>query len=318
MFINKIQNKNVLFITTKNLDYLRNVQEINLLTKNSAKLEIIGSNNKKMMIRTLYVWSKLLFKNLKKYDVVFCGFAPQLLFPLLNIKKKKYLIIDFFISAYDTLVFDRKKFDKKSMISKLVKFIDQKTIESANYIIGDTKTHCEFFGKTFSIDEEKFEVLYLEADNDIYYPREKKRNSTKKNVLYFGSILPLQGIEVILEAIMILEKNEDIHFTVVGPISGITKDEFKNVTFFDWLSQEKLAEEISESDLCLAGHFNSEIQKASRVIPGKAYIYQNMQKPMLLGENLANRELFDEQDKNIHFVEMGSPEKLAKKIEEVI
>ena len=40
-----------------------------------------------------------------------------------------------------------------------------------------------------------------------------------------------------------------------------------------------------------------------------------MGKPMVLGENAANRELFDEEDGKTCFVEMGNPEALAAKIE---
>ena len=35
---------------------------------------------------------------------------------------------------------------------------------------------------------------------------------------------------------------------------------------------------------------------------------------MILGENLANHELFSEREKGIYFVKMGSGEKLAEKI----
>ena len=60
--------------------------------------------------------------------------------------------------------------------------------------------------------------------------------------------------------------------------------------------------------------FNKEINKAKRTIPGKAYIYQAMGKPMILGENPANHELYSEKDPGITFVEMGSGRKLAEKI----
>lgn len=84
---------------------------------------------------------------------------------------------------------------------------------------------------------------------------------------------------------------------------------------FDWLPQEKLAEYIYMADLCLAGHFNAAVEKASRTIPGKAYIYQAMGKRMILGENPANRELYDN-DKNVIFVEMGDDRALVEAIVE--
>ena len=76
-----------------------------------------------------------------------------------------------------------------------------------------------------------------------------------------------------------------------------------NVLYFDWLSQDKLAEYIDMADLCLAGHFNKNINKAKRTIPGKAYIYEAMNKPMILGDNSATHELYNEGNKNIYFVE---------------
>ena len=63
----------------------------------------------------------------------------------------------------------------------------------------------------------------------------------------------------------------------------------------------------------MAGHFNKEVEKASRTIPGKAFIYQAMGKEMILGNNPANRELFA-RDEKVIFVEMGDEKALAKAI----
>ena len=68
------------------------------------------------------------------------------------------------------------------------------------------------------------------------------------------------------------------------------------------------------SDLCLAGHFNKDINKAKRTIPGKAYTYEAMNKKMILGDNEATHELYEEGDGTHYFVEMGNAEKLAEKI----
>ena len=92
-------------------------------------------------------------------------------------------------------------------------------------------------------------------------------------VLYFGSVLPLQGVDVVLDAIKLLKNEKDIFFQVIGPISKkYSKPVQDNVEYIDWLEQKELAEYIANADLCLAGHFNGEIDKAKRTIPGKAYI----------------------------------------------
>ena len=79
------------------------------------------------------------------------------------------------------------------------------------------------------------------------------------------------------------------------------------------MKQTELAEYIAFSDLCLAGHFSSTVNKAKRTIPGKAYIYQAMRKKMILGDSPANRELYEENNK-VLFCKMGSSKELKKKI----
>ena len=94
------------------------------------------------------------------------------------------------------------------------------------------------------------------------------------------------------------------------------KPESANIEYIPWLSQEKLAEYIAMADVCLAGHFNKEIDKAHRTIPGKAYIYQAMEKRIILGDSRANRELFSESDQN-YFVPMGDAQALADLISDI-
>ena len=42
----ELKNKKVLFITTKNLDYLRNTQELRLLREQAAQVSVIGVKDK--------------------------------------------------------------------------------------------------------------------------------------------------------------------------------------------------------------------------------------------------------------------------------
>lgn len=313
-----IENKRVLFITTKNLDYIRNSQEIDEISKISLELQVIGSNRKNYLFRVIYVYWKLLFLSLKNFDVCFVGFAPQLILPIWNWKiKRKYVVIDFFISMYDTFVFDRQKVSKKSLVAKVLFKIDQYTIKSADRVVADTKAHAEYFANEFSVKEEKISVMYLRADDSFFYPmkvEKRERILGKYNVLYFGSVLPLQGVEVVLDAVRLLKEEKSIFFTIIGPIKDkMQKVEQDNVEYIDWLSQTELAKYIAMSDLCLAGHFNEKIMKADRTIPGKAYIYRAMNKKMVLGDTTANHELFDDVE-DVYFVERGSSEKLAELI----
>lgn len=316
--INIIADKKVLFISTKNADYIRNSQEISLLNEHSQKLDLIVSNNKSYLKRIIYVYVKTIQYLIRNnFDILFIGFAPQLLFFLFPFfPKNKPIVMDFFISFFDTLVDDRKKFSNGSFFAKLFFYLDRKTIHKADLIIADTKAHKKYFSDEFAYPPNNICVLYIVADTTIYQPFEDNSSKDKFEVIYFGSILPVQGLEVILEAMKILKNDDFIHFTIVGPVIkkyAIDQSEYPNTTFIEWLNQKDLAKEINHSHLALAGHFSKTIGKANRTIAGKTYIYKAMNKPVILGDSDANHELFTEDDMHL-FVPRGDATALAKKI----
>ncbi|MCC8138018.1 MAG: glycosyltransferase [Clostridiales bacterium] len=323
------KGKRVLFVTTKELSYIRNSQEIGLLRESASALNIIGSDGRRYPVRLLKVYWKLLWTSAAGYDVVFIGFAPQLVLPFWNFKfRKNRVVIDFFISMYDTFVNDRKRFGAKSPAAKLLKRLDRSTLQKADRFLCDTNAHGRYFQEEFGAAEEKQITLYLEADHSIYDPGDDSETRQRKTrpdrfkdrfmVLYFGSVLPLQGIDVILAAFDMLKNDSRFYFCMIGPVGDqYKKPESENIEYIPWLSQRELADYIAMADLCLAGHFNADIDKAKRTIPGKAFIYRTMGKPMILGDNPANRELFSEEEDGIYFVRMGSREALGRKILEI-
>jgi len=310
-----LAGRRILFVATKEASYIRNTQEISLLKELSPDVSVCVSQSKSYLLRLLYVYSRLLFRSMKRYDVVFIGFAPQLLLPFLSFKfRKKTIIIDFFISLYDTLVHDRKRFKADGLLSHVLKVWDCRTLKHADLIISDTKAHGAYFCEQLGAEPKKILTLYLQANAKIYQPNPAiTADDSVFTVLYFGSILPLQGVDIVLNSAKILSHETAIRFVLIGPLNDeqvATSKDINTLTTYHWLSQKALSDEIQKSDLCLAGHFSADIQKAQRTIPGKAYIYRAMNKPMILGECKANRELFSEDDMTF-FVKQGDADALA-------
>ena len=217
----RIRKKRILFVTTKNIDYIRNVQELNFLKQNAARLKVIHSDKNSYTARIFEVWWKLMVSG-RNYDVVFFGFAPQLAAPFFLKYKDKELIIGFFVSVYDTLVNDRKKFSVCNPIAGICHWVDGYVINKADFVITDTKADAEYFIREFRGDRNCFKTVYLEADRTIYYPRKQHKRTglaDKFVVLHFGSILPLQGADVVLNAVELLKDKKDIFFQVIGPVS---------------------------------------------------------------------------------------------------
>ncbi|RHP34980.1 glycosyltransferase [Lachnotalea sp. AF33-28] len=317
-----IKGKRILFITTKNIDYIRNQQEIKILRAMAGNVQIVYSKCKSYPLRLFVIYIRLLFMSLKAVDTIFIGFSPQLILPVFFWKmSNKTIIIDFFISVFDTLVNDRKTFKDNSIMARFCHWLDDRTLSKSKLVIADTEAHGKYFIDEFGLARSIIKVLYLEADTGLYYPRKIKKPQELEGkfvVMYFGSVLPLQGLEVVLQSADILKEISNIQFIIVGPLKKCSyKPVSNNMLCIPWLSQDKLAETIAMADLCLAGHFNGSIQKAKRTIPGKAYIYEAMHKPMILGDNKANHERYSEKQEGIYFVEMGSAEKLADLIKKI-
>ena len=315
-----VKGKRVLYIATKNLDYLRIRQEINFIRENGGSVTILGSTAKSYPARLKTVLPGLFRTGKNDFDVIFIGFLPQIVLPFFSfLFRGKVVIIDFFISLYDTLVFDRQRFRPGGLPGGFLRWVDKAALRRADHVIVDTRTDGEYFIRELDAAPDKVEVLYLEADTSIYYPRripKPPRFRDRFVVLYFGSILPLQGVETIVEAANMLKDRPELSFLLIGPVGGELKDRSAsaNIEFIDWLDQEKLAETIATADLCLAGHFNDRIDKAKRTIAGKTYIYRAMEKPVILGDNAANRELYEEDGRTVFYTGMGDPSALRDTI----
>lgn len=208
-----------------------------------------------------------------------------------------------------------------SILAKFMHWLDQITLKKSQHVIVDTRAHGDYFISEFGAKPDDVEVLYLNADKSIYHSRgikKPEKYSGKYIVTYFGSALPLQGIDIIMQAALMCRADENIQFIIIGPVNKrYEKIESPNILYIDWLPQNTLAEYLEWADLCLAGHFNGEIDKAKRTIPGKAYIYEAMGKPMILGDSPANHERYQERQTGIWFAPMGDSAALAEKIKEL-
>lgn len=323
-----ISGKKVLFISPTDADYIRNRQEIELLKAHAAHVHQITFDDRGRLtfLSIKKILSTLIrtFGSLHRpFDTVFIGGMPQVILPLIYpFVWRKQLVIDFFISMYDTLVQDRARVSERSPTAKFLKGLDVLTLSLADRVIVDTRAHGLYFKESFGL-KKPWTVLYLKADDRIYYPRTVSKSpelAKKFIVFFFGAMNPLQGVDTLLTCAKSLRDVEDIVFTLVGPVDKLSQEtqsllDLPNVRLLStWMKQEELADCIAMADLCIAGHLNKSIGKGSRVIPGKAYIYLSMEKMTVLGDNPANRELFSDSSPRIIWVRMGDPEHLKKAI----
>jgi len=267
------------------------------------------------------------FRKLKKevseVVVLFPGHHLMPLAWLLTRFPRKKLTFDVFISVYDTLVTDRKKVSKLSPIAWFYWLVDYISCHLADEVLIDTQTHREFFIKKFKVHPKRIKVVYLQAREDLFFPNPTTEPDDRFRIFFYGSFIPLQGIDVILKAAKILQdKNTNAHFTLLG--GGQTKPEMvdlaqklflKNVTFKDFAPLEELPNHINNADICL-GIFGTS-DKAKRVIPHKILDYRACGKKVITERSPAILERYAN-DHDVVLCEAGDAEDLASKIVECL
>lgn len=318
--------KKIIFIAGREPTYIRNAVILRGLRENGVGVVECTSTSKSSLVRYPSVMGQYLMQRGKgDCDAVFIGFFGQPLVPIIKklTPRGKSIIFDAFLSAYDTMCFDRKKFSSNSLRGRLMWWLDKHSCEIADAVILDTNAHTDYFVNTFGLERKKFHRVFVGADDSFFYPRDVTRSGKKFTILYSTVFNPVHGVEVVVEAAKRVEGYEDIKFKVFGAGMEYEKilklaDELnvRNVKFEGWVPphefNRRMSAEMAKADVCLGGHFSS-IEKAKRTIAGKTFQAIAMKKPVVVGDNPANRELFMD-GKNALLCEMGNPDALADTI----
>lgn len=306
----------VLFICGREPEYVRN-QIILRALRQFADVNEITDSSKTYLRRHLRLLFKL-FLRYKSHDIVFVGFYGYLLVPLLRLLTRKPIIFDAYLSTYNTLCYDRRVVKPESLLGQLVFVMDRLACRLADVVILDTRAHIDYFTKLYRLPPEKFRVLYLGYDEELFYPRPAPPERPFK-VFYYGSFLPLQGIEYVVRAAKLLEHEPDIVFQIAG--DGLRSGEIralaealecKNIGFLGWIPYHQLPDAIAQASVCLGGHF-SDTAKAQHVIATKTFQFLGMAKPTIVGDNPANTEIFTHGE-HVYMCRVADPRSLVDAI----
>jgi len=238
-------------------------------------------------------------------DCFMIGFRGHEIFWFIRILAgKKPIIFDALMSPYAALAEERKKGNVGLMLSGFVWWIERSILKNANLILTDTTLHRYYFARKFNVKPEKIIPVPVGAlegviVRDAIY---QKREHVFK-VLFYGSFLPLHGVDVILRAAARL-KHLSIRFDFIGGKEENIKKLYsqcailgiKNFTHRKWVHFEKLlGEEIPKTDICLGGPFGNTPQ-AKRVVTGKTCQCLAMGKATVIGAIYAEYGFADKEN----------------------
>ncbi len=220
-------------------------------------------------------------------DVLIVGYPGHFDLPAARrVARGRPVVFNPLISLYDTLVDDRGRFRRGSPRAGIVRHVDQRAFRLADVVVADTDAHAAFFREEFGLADEKLDVCFVGAEDRLFRPGWQPEGPF--HVLFVGKLIPLHGLETILEAARLAP---EIPFRVVGSgqLESLLDDAPPNVTTVPWVEYDDLPGEIQAAG-CALGIFGLG-EKAARVIPNKAFQALACGTALVTADTPAAREL---------------------------
>ena len=159
----------VLFACGASPEYLRNQTIIRGLRRHHD-VRCLASSHQSYPLRFMSVMPRVLFAR-GGFDVYFAGFLGQPIAPLFRLRFARPVILDAFISVYDTLCLDRRRFRPGSVVGRVARWLDTSSMSWAAAVLTDTRQQADFLSKEFAIPRSKFVSIPVGVNEDLFYPR---------------------------------------------------------------------------------------------------------------------------------------------------
>jgi glycosyltransferase involved in cell wall biosynthesis len=254
-----------------------------------------------------------------RLDAILVGFPGHSDVPtakVVALAKSVPLIFSTLTSLWETSVLDRRNVSPSSIRSWRYRITDWLSCSLANTVWLDTKAHIDWFAQQYRIPTAKFRRVWVGADDEVMRPGARSGPREQFTVFFYGTFIPLQGIEHIVGAASIVRReNSQIRFMLCGggqtyaAVRGMAKRlALDNIEFLPRRPPTKLSELMAESDVCL-GIFGSG-EKSQRVIPNKVFDALACARPVITGDTPAARECLIHGE-NAWLCRTGDPNALA-------
>ena len=226
------------------------------------------------------------------------------------------LLADPLISAYDKQVFERGKFSADSFRGQWLRRKESALLARADCLLADTWSHAEFFRDALAVPGDRIFVVPVGAEEGLFrpFPFSPRKPEVPLEILFFGSFIPLQGPQFIVEAAR-LYQGPAVRWRLIGegPLLAECKNRasgLSQVSFEPWVPYAELPQRIASADILL-GVFGT-TPKTGRVIPNKVYQAAACARPLVtMGAPAYPEALLGAADSGFCWVPAGNPAALA-------
>ena len=230
------------------------------------------------------------------------------------------------VTITDTVVEDRGLVPAGSPIAWLIRLVDRQALRAADLVLSDTRENARFAAKLARIPLDRFVEFPVGVDENVFRPRSEATkvdgNDKPLDVLFYGTFIPLHGVETIIcAAAQLQSETREVKFEMIGTGQRYASArklanrlEISNITWTDWLPYNDLGQRLREADVVL-GVFDGGA-KASRVIPNKVHQALAAGVPVVTRHNPAIARLLRDR-RSAMLVAPDDPVALAEAIQEL-
>lgn len=267
-----------------------------------------------------------------RHDVViipYMGLFDVLaVWPLARLRREP-VVWDAFISIYNTVVEDRKLLAHTHPLSQLLLAFETFVLKLPALILLDTESHVRYFQRRYQVPAERIASILVGSKGQAFHgvtpfsnSRSRgNRSQGKINVVFFGSFIPLHGLDTVIAAAA-QTPAELAQWYIIGKGQEEKRIEeqwnmskMANITRIQWMEYDKLVHFIdTEADVCL-GIFGT-TDKAARVIPNKFYDIVARSRPIITRDSEAIREVSDQGEPGVWLVPAGDSTALSEAVQD--
>lgn len=216
------------------------------------------------------------------------------------------VVFDPLASRYETKILDRRRRPADSLTARWNWWIDALAFHLSDIVLADTAAHASYYADAYGVPARKLVVVPVGYDDGLFDPDRTAPVAARApaavpggfTVLFFGSFLPLHGVDAVIEsARAVLRRDPSVGFRFVG--SGDTWAHARtlasdigatNCAFEPWVPPAALPALVASADIAL-GIFGR-TDKARRVVPHKVFQSLGMRRPVITARTPAVEEFF--------------------------
>ncbi|WOJ93178.1 glycosyltransferase [Congregibacter variabilis] len=263
---------------------------------------------------------------LKDCDTIFVPYPAYIDIVILWISgqtRHKRVIADAFLELHSTVVEDRKLIPEKSLRARMLVAFQRFTLGKADVVLIDTAEQAVLLRQYLAGTDTQVAEIPVGIDESVWLPLRAHTYSKSLEVLFWGTFIPLHGVEVIIEAVRILQHQKfPVNLTLIG--NGQTADRVASllkaqplqglVWHRELMDVSAIVDLARSSDVTLGVFANS--VKAGAVVPYKVHQSLAMNRPLVTREASTFSGIAD-QRKGLYVVPSEDPAALASALRDI-